>query len=296
MLKKLYSTLLQDQQAVAEAAGAGDLYKAASASVAVRKGLEDDMKSLFGMELLGSLVGPLSSSVRALPAGDASKLVRLLGAVPPEMRQEVAASGLASAFRSASTRGPINFSTFEKWYDGLLQNKQAHAALMTNLPTAARKQISDLYRVSKGISAATRERITTGRIQAVQDQFRAADTLAGKLYDAAKRGAVGAAVGTAATPILGPGVGAALASALTKGARPAADKAVDALIASPEFLRAAKAAGTPQQSAAVRSFAYSKQFTQFMRAVGAPREMGNRERWVLQAIEARNAQEQPRVR
>lgn len=100
---------------------------------------------------------------------------------------------------------------------------------MANLPTAARKQISDLYRVSKGISAATRERISTGRIQAVQDQFKAADTLAGKLYDAAKRGAVGVVVDTAATPILGPGVGAALASALTKGARPAADKAVDAL-------------------------------------------------------------------
>ena len=72
--------------------------------------------------------------------------------------------------------------------------------------------------------------------------------------------------------------------------------AYDALIASPEFLRAAKVAGTPQQSAAVRSFAYSKQFTPFRRAVGTPREMGNRERWVLQAIEAKNTQEQPRVR
>ena len=51
MLKKLYGTLSQDQQAVADAAGAGDLYKAASVSVAVRKGLEDDMKSLFGKEL-----------------------------------------------------------------------------------------------------------------------------------------------------------------------------------------------------------------------------------------------------
>ncbi len=292
MLKKLYGTLSQDQQAVAEAAGAGDLYKAASASVAVRKGLEDDMKSLFGKKLTDSLVGPLSSSVRALPSGDASKLIRLLSAVPQEMRQEVAASGLASAFRTAGTRGPIGFGQFEKWYDGLLRNKQAHAALMSNLPPAARKQVSDLYRVSQGISAATKERITTGRIQAVQEQFKAADTLAGKLYDAAKRGGVGVAVGTVATPILGPGVGAALASALTKGARPAADRAVDALIASPEFLRAAKAAGTPAQPAAVRSFAYSKPFTLFVRAVGAPRELSNRERWVLQAIEARNTQEQ----
>jgi hypothetical protein len=288
MLKKLYGTLSQDQMAVAETVGAGDLYRAASASVAVRKGLEDDMTSLFGKELTGSLVGPLSTSVRALPGGDASKLIRLLSAVPPEMRQEVAASGLASAFRTAGTRGPIGFGQFEKWYDGLLRNKQAHAALMANLPIAARKRISDLYRVSKGISAATKERITTGRIQAVQEQFKAADTLAGKLYEAAKRGAVGATVGTVATPIFGPGVGAALASTLTKGARPAADKAVDALIASPQFLQAVKAAGTPAQAAAVRSFAYSKQFIEFVRAIGGHREMSNRERWVLQALQTRH--------
>jgi hypothetical protein len=68
------------------------------------------------------------------------------------------------------------------------------------------------------------------------------------------------------------------------------------LIASPEFLKAARAAGTPAQSAAVRSFAYSKPFALFVRAVGAPREMSNRERWVLQALEAKNAQEQPRKR
>lgn len=290
MLKKLYGTLSQDQQAVAEAAGAGDLYKAASASVAVRKGIEDDMKSLFGKEATGSLVGPLSSSVRALPSGDASKLIRLLSAVPLEMRQEVAASGLASAFRTAGTRGPISFGTFEKWYDGLLRNKQAHAALMTNLPPQARKQISDLYRVSKGISAATKERITTGRIQAVQEQFKfkAADTLAGKLYEAAKRGAVGATVGTAAGSVLGPGVGAAIASALTRGAKPAADKAVDALIASPEFIAAARAAGGSGQAAAVRSLAYSKNFTRFVRALGQPRELSNRERWLMQALQADN--------
>lgn len=288
LAKKLYGLLSDDQAAVVSRMGMADTYNAARQAVAVRKGIEDDLVSLFGKQVDGSLIGDLSGAMRSLPQGDSSKLIKLLNAVPPEMRQEVTASGLASAFRTAGTRGPISFSQFEKWYDGLLRNKQAHAALMSNLPPAARKQLSDLYRVSKGISAASRERIATGRIMAVQEQFKAADTLAGKLYEAAKRGAVGATVGTAAGSVMGPGVGAAIASALTKGAKPAADKAVDALIASPEFAAAVRAAGSPGQATAVRSLAYSKTFTRFVRAIGQPRELSNRERWILNALQAEN--------
>lgn len=288
LAKLIYGKLAQDQLAVAEASGQKWNYLAAQYATRLRKGIEDDMASLFGKQIDKSLAPAMSGAVRGLAQGDASRLTKLLQAVPQGMRQEVAASGLATAFRTAGTRGPISFPVFAKWYEGLMRNKQAHAALMTNLPPAARKQISDLYRVSQGISAASRERITTGRIQAVQEQFKAADSLAGQLYDAAKRGAVGATVGTAAGAVLGPGVGAAIASALTRGAKPAADKAVDALISSPAFIQAAKQVGQPGQTAAVRALAYSKPFTKFVRAVGSPREMSNRERWILNAMQARN--------
>lgn len=286
LLKKLYSTLSADQAAVAEAAGAGGLYKAAQASVAVRKGLEDDLVSIFGKALDNSLVSALSGAVRALPQGDASKLVRLVASVPQDLKQQVVASGVASAFRTAGTRGPINFTTYAKWYEGLLRNKQAYAAVMSNLPLAARKQLSDLYRVSKGISAASRERITTGRIQAVMDEFKGPDNLAGRLYETAKRSAVGATAGTAAGAVMGPGVGAAVASALTRGAKPNAIKAADALIASPEFAQLARRGGN--QAAKVRRFAYSQPFTRYVRAVGSPRELSNREKWVMQVLQGRN--------
>jgi len=288
MLKKLYGTLSSDQQAVADSVGAGDLYRAAAASVAVRKGVEDDMASLFGKELSGSLTGNLAGAVRALTKGDASKLTKMLAAVPDDMRQEVAASGLATAFRTAGTQGPINFGTFTKMYERLLENKQSYAALMSNLPQPARKQISDLYRVSKAISSASRERITTGRIMAVQDEFKAADSLAGRLYETAKRGAVGAAAGTVVGAVAGPGAGAAVASALTKGAKPQAIKAVDALITSPEFIAATRSAtGSP---AAVRKLAYSKMFSNFVRALGNPPAMQDRERWIAQAMQGVRAE------
>lgn len=203
LAKKLYGLLSEDQEAVVVRAGMGEVYGAARKAVAVRKGIEDDLISLFGKQIDGSMVGDLSGAIRALPQGDASKLIKLLGAVPEPMRQQVTASGLASAFRTAGTRGPISFGQYEKWFDGLLRNKQAHATLMSNLPPEVRRQLVDLYRVSKGIAAASRERITTGRIQAVQDQFKAADSLAGKLYEVAKRGALGATVGTAAGSVMG---------------------------------------------------------------------------------------------
>jgi len=286
LAKKLYSLITEDQAAVVGSHGATDLFNAAKASVAVRKGLEDDLVSLFGKTLDGSIVGDLSGAVRTVAQGDTSKLLRLLKAVPENQRQEVMAAGLASAFRTAGTRGPINFTTYAKWYEGLLRNKQAYAAVMSNLPPPARKQISDLYRVSRGISAASRERITTGRIMAVADEFKAADNLAGRLYETAKQSAIGASVGTAAGAVMGPGVGAAVASALTRGAKPNAIKAADALIASPEFAQMVRAGGDP--AAKARRFAYSKPFTRYIRAVGSPRELSNREKWVLQVVQGRN--------
>jgi hypothetical protein len=289
LAKKLYGLLSEDQAAVVGRLGMTDTYNAARQAVAVRKGLEDDMVSLFGKQLDRSLVGDLSSAVNALPKGDSSKLIKLLKAIPDDMRQNVVASGLNAAFGKSARSGSLNFNSYSNWYEGLLRNKQSYAAVMSNLPPAARKQLSDLYRVSNGVRLATRERITTGRIQAVQQELQGADTLMSNLYGLAKRAAVGVPAEAAATAVGMPGAGisAGIASALTKG-KPNALRAADALISSPEFIQAARAAGTPQQAQAARAMAYSKAFTKFVRAVGAPREISNRERWIVNAMQAQS--------
>lgn len=289
LAKKLYGLLSDDQAAVVGRLGMTDTYNAARQAVAVRKGLEDDMVSLFGKQLDGSLVGDLSGAVNSLPKGDASKLIKLLKTIPEDMRQNVVAAGLNTAFGKTARNGSLNFNSYANWYEGLLRNKQSYAAVMSSLPPAARKQLSDLYRVSNGIRQATRERITTGRIQAVQQDLQGADTLMGNLYGLAKRAAVGvpAEAATSAIGLPGAGIASGIASALTKG-KPSALKAADALISSPEFIQAAKAAGTPQQAQAARALAASKSFSKFVRAVGAPREMSNRERWIVNAMQAQN--------
>ena len=66
LAKRLYALIDDDQFALAEAAGRGEQYRLAKSLVAMRKGIEDDMVSLFGRELDQSLVTKLSTATTAL--------------------------------------------------------------------------------------------------------------------------------------------------------------------------------------------------------------------------------------
>lgn len=70
--------------------------------------------------------------------------------------------------------------------------------------------------------------------------------------------------------------------------KPSIVQAADKLITSPEFIAAVRAQGTPAAASAVTRLSVSKPFTTFYRAVGAPREMSNRERWILNAMQTQN--------
>jgi hypothetical protein len=270
---KYYGLLTDDQAMVAETFGQAATWKAAKDLVSVRKGLEDDMIALFGKQLDQSLVGKLSDATVSLSKGDAEKLSKLMQAIPQQQRQMVAASALNTAFGKATQNGALNFNTFANWYEGLLANKQAYAALVTNLPMGARKQLSDLYRVSRGVRNATRERITTGRINAVTEELKGADTAMAQIYDKAKRAALGVPIELAATTIgvppgfgLGSGITAALLSKKENTI-----KAADALIASPEFEKMvvdmARNGGTARP-ASVSILQNSRAFKAYAKAVG----------------------------
>jgi hypothetical protein len=289
LAKRLYSLIDDDQFNLAETAGRGEQYRLAKSLVQMRKGFEDDMVSLFGKQLDQSLVTKLSTATTSLSKGDGEKLVNILTAIPKDMRQMVAASALNTAFGKATQNGTLNFNTYANWYKGLLENKQAYAALMNNLPQPARKSLSDLYRVADNVRKASRERITTGRIQAVQQELQGADSLLGSVVMVAKRAAIGLPIEAATTAIGLPGAGIAsgLTAALSKGVKPQVIKAADELIASPEFQRLAidGANKTPSQ-ATVRAVARSAAFQRFAEAVKMPREMSWRERWIVQSMQA----------
>lgn len=287
LIKKLEASLAADQRAAIEPYGMLDTFNAAQKAVAVRKGLEDDMVSLFGKQISESMVGDLSSAMAALPKGDTSKFIKLMQAIPENLRQEATATGLTTAFNISAKNQKLSFSNFTNWYEGLLKNKQAHAALMSNLPPQARTQMRDFYRVAKGISLATRERITTGRIMAVEKDLRGADNLMSNIYGVATRAAAGVATEVVTTPLglPGAGVAAGLTSALMKG-KPDTISAADKLISSPEFLNAVR------NPAAIQSLAASRAFKAFVSTLRDPSVIGNPVQWLARAMATANSEEQ----
>jgi hypothetical protein len=284
MLDRLYGALSKDQEAVVMQHGAGELWQTAKAAVQMRKGIENDMTSLYGKDLGDSLVGKLGTAMAALPKGDETKFVNLMKSIPPSMRQQVTASGLQYAFGKATKNGELNFKTYADWMDGLKKNSGAFNAVMSNLPADARSQLLDLATVSRGVSNATRETITTGRIMAAREDLNAApDGLISRIMDKGKQAAVGAVVGGAAHVAgpVGAGLGHAVISALTHS-KPDVMVAADKLITSPEFVQLTKTASNPAPAtvtAAANSPAM-RRFYALAKDVTASNDPGARERWL----------------
>jgi len=288
--KKLYSELSKDQEVIANAHGMGDVFKAANSAVQLRKGVEDDFTSLFSKALDGTIVGDISSSIKALPAGDTSKFLKLMKAVPEDMRAEVVASGLATAFGKTARHQTINFGSFAAWMEGLKKNKQAHAALMSNLPKEARANLNDLYNVAKGISLATKERAPTGRVAELAKQLDS-EGLVSKIWGLAKGAAIGAMAGAVGGPVgIGTVLPAMIKAGLTRANKTPLIKAADELIISTPFTRFVMQASKGEAKPAAKKLAASRQFKKFMNAMDTSIPVKDREQWILQSLKIATVQ------
>jgi hypothetical protein len=288
MAKLLYGLLDADVKDIAYSAGQRDLYDMAKATTLQIVGLESDMISLFGKQVADSMLPKLSRSMGAtsgLTKGDADTFVKLINNVPEELRESVVASGLQGAFGRATLDGSLNFNTYAKWYEGLLRNRVAMNTMFKYLPTGARKQLSDLYRVSKAINLSTVERVRTGR--PIQNALEG-DTLLGKFYQVGKRAAIGVPLEMAASPLGlgGSGIAAGVATAVAggRGMKSSTIKALDGVMASPQFANAVAKAGTAQEQETVRALAGSKPFTDFLKSVNIPSTEG--EQFILSAFQS----------
>lgn len=299
--KQLRDVISQDQEVAAQAAGVADKWAQAKHAVHLRKGLEDDLVSLFGKDIDQSLVTKLMTSTTGLSKGDADRFANIVKAVPVSMRQNVVVSALGSAFGNATKNGELNFNTFANFYDNLNRNKQAAATVFANLPPGAKAAFDDLAKVSKSIAQATRENIATGRLREANDQLKAADSLMDAVYGVASKAAIGIPVEAMSSAIgfRGAGVGAGLAAgigAAIQKNRTTAAKAADAVLLSPEFHRLViDSAGNPTaQQKAINRLASSPKFDVFAQAAGLPRAMSDRQLFIRNAILAgRTAETQP---
>jgi len=290
LAKKLYSLITEDQDAAAGLYGMAEISSAAKAAVRTRKALENDTVALFGKNLGNSLVGNLAGGTKALAAGDTAKFLKVLNAVPKDQRQEVVASALNYAFGKSAKSGDMSFHAYARWFEGLQKNKQAYTAVMSNLPPSARQSLHDLYKVSNGISLSSKERIVTGRLNAITKELEGADTAMERVYDVVKKVAGTAALEGASSAVGLPGAGLAAGLMNALKTKTPVMQAADKLLSSPEFIAMARASATSEgpKAATVKRLAASKRMRQFFKEAGSPPEMRDHEKWLMSLFQSSN--------
>lgn len=252
-LKQLYASITNDQEKVAQQFGMGDKWGVAKGLVSQRKQLEDHMVYALGKDLSGTFTNKMSPAIQNLRKGNVQAFDKLLDATPKHMRQEVVASALNDAFTLGSRKEKqLNIPGFVDWYEGA-RRSGALNRVMQNLPKDARKNISNLYKISSGIRRANEESISTGKLVTAMDSM---NHVVKNLYGATEKGAAVAGSGIGA--IIGGGpigaiVGATAGGALGHAAsaafnKPARSLAADALLASPRFQDAIIKANTRNQA------------------------------------------------
>jgi len=281
--KRLYARLADDQVAIADLHNVGLDYDNAQWYTQIYKGFQDDTQAIFGKNVDKSLVQPLMSGMAGLSKGDTAGFAKLVAAVPPEMRKQVVTSGLSAAFGKQLQQGSLNFNTFANWYEGVMKNSQAKGALFANLDPAARQSLQDLYNVSNGIRLATKNYVTTGKIQEVQRIFGDADSAMSRIYKAAKvlipTEAAGSAMGM-------PGFATAVnvGRAIGAGGKGDAMRAADALIGSPEFtLAIIRNQQNPGQ--AVNILARSEKFRNMWNVIKSDRPATTPQMWATSLLQ-----------
>lgn len=244
-LKRLYASITDDQEKVAQQFGMGEKWGVAKNLVSQRKSLEDHMVNALGKDLSGTFTNKMTPAIQNLRKGNVQAFDKLMASTPPHMRQEVVASALNDVFTLGSRKEKqLSIPGFVDWYEGA-KRSGALNRVMKYLPTESRRNISNLYKVSSGIRRANEEAINNGRLGTLIDSLDSKNGVLEHLHGITSKAGtvVGGAIGTAAAGpmggVVGAGIGGALSHAANKAAsRPARSVAADALLADPRFQNA----------------------------------------------------------
>lgn len=226
-LAKLYSLLITDQQIAADANGAGKLYRLGSDLVEQRKTLEEQSIVVLGRDLTKSIMPTVSTALRRTTTGDISAFKKAMLPLDPGQRHIAVLSAMNDVF-TGSSRKEKQFSApqFVDWYRGLKRNQTAFKAVMEHVPEGAQKRLEDLFTVANRIRLAGAERVTTGRLRTMLDDFQAPGGFVDKLYATGKDvGPTALAAEVAAQVATGvPGIGGPVAGIVKAMSKPTKDK------------------------------------------------------------------------
>lgn len=263
-LESLYAALRQDQKAVAEYYGLGDVFEEANQLTVKRKGLEERMTMLFGRNLDQALLAKLDAGVAGLSRGDMMKLKKVMDALPAGRRQEAAASLLNRMFTAGARSESTLSQGFVGFYEQLNRSPRTKDFFFSYLPPEARARVDDIYAVSKGFYGALKYQNTSNTARTVLTNFDKGGWV-NKLYGTAKRAVPAEGVAMAAGIPPGMASGAAGIASLLTGSTPRS-QAADALLRSPKFREALKAVATENAKVADDAVRGTKAFRDWIEA------------------------------
>lgn len=294
-LKRLYASLAEDQLTNVNNIGGSELrdqLRGANLLFAKQKGLEKRIINSFGKESEGSIANLMKRAIETGAKGDSTSLTKLLKVVPPELHKETVASALMSVTRAkgGAERGGFGFAEFANVYRGLRNNAPVYAQVAKVLGPENHQMLTDLYAVSKRITDARANVLTTGKANQALVESMKAEGLVGKVMESA----IGKAVTTGAGAVGGGPAGAMLGSALTSaltGGKKDVIASAGKLFNSQEFQNLAIEAATKSEPSkqAVKRVVFSRAFKNFADKVKLPRTMTAREQWILSGLQTEQA-------
>ncbi|EIK96045.1 lytic transglycosylase catalytic subunit [Pseudomonas sp. M47T1] len=266
-LQGLHSALLTDQGKIAANHGLQGTFLSAVQADEKRALMSRSFSDLIGKDLDGAITAKLGPAVRQLATGDFKGFDSAIQKIPDAQRQRAVLTSLNDAFTSGSrAEKQLSAPGFVDWYASLGRNQAAKDRLLKYLPADAATRLDDIYTVAKGMRDASKERITTGRINALLDNFANDGGMLGKLWDVGKKAAAAEGV-TSSLGIPGTGTVGVLVSTLNKQKTPIAEAAGN-LLSSQRFRDAlntyarsggnANAAVSAQEKRLMRTFAYKR--------------------------------------
>ena len=271
-LKRLYAALASDQlDNVSRVAGEEVRRELRGANLiyAKERALGDRIVNAFGTDLEGGIANKMRSAITSGAKGEAGDFARLMKTVPNDLRKEVVATALASVTRSTrgAEKGGFGFSEFADIYPKLRANPQVYKEIAQALGPKASDTLRDLYQVSKRITEARANVLTTGKAnQALVESLNAEGVIARILGSTAGKRAVGGAMGFV------PGAGLVMPEimeAMSRG-NPDAIRAAGKMFSSPEFQGLLNDVATKGDAPdrAINKVSMSKPFRDFISTIG----------------------------
>lgn len=260
-LRRLESALVRDQLEIVEGIGGTDLrgnLELANRLTAQRKDLENTIVGAFGRDGEGSIATKLRSAITSASKGDLAGLNRVINVIPEELRAEAVATALTSVSQSARASDPgFGFAEFARTYDGLRKNPEALRRVTTAIGSDASRTLNDLYDISRRITDARANVLTTGKSNQALMQGMTAEGLLTRVLDTS----IGRNITRIATTSGGAAAGGPMGAGAAAGAgetliRALSNRGNDRLqqagkmFNSPDFrnLAVEAATGTPTQS------------------------------------------------